>query len=105
MPGSVADRIDAARASGQLRIVAGRIIGCNEPGDLVDVRYRPRGSEKSAGLCVSRVVNCSGPATDYGCIADPLISSLVRDGTVRPDALPQAQAMTLAPGRDSSLYA
>ncbi len=87
MPGAVADRIDAARASGQLRIAAGRIIGGFACGDAVDVRYRPRGDDACITLRTSRVVNCTGPATGLGTVTDPLISSLVRDGTVRPDAL------------------
>ncbi len=87
IPGPVADCIDDARTSGQLRILAGRVMGCGEPGDVVDVQHRPRGSERSATLRVAHVVNCCGPATNYDRIADPLVRILVRDGTVRPDPL------------------
>jgi uncharacterized NAD(P)/FAD-binding protein YdhS len=70
-----------------LRITAGRIVGGFACGDAVDVHYRQRGDDASVTLRTSRVVNCTGPATGLGTVTDPLISSLVRDGTVRPDAL------------------
>ena len=87
MAGPVAERIAAAQASGQLAILAGRIRGFAERGDLVEVAYRPRFTDRLATLSAAQVVNCSGPGCDYDRIADPLIRSLLRDGLVRPDPL------------------
>lgn len=83
----VAERIAAARASGQLRIHAGRMRGYRIADGRMIVRYRPRSYEYDHVLSVARVVNCSGPGTDYDRIVDPLVRSLLRDGMVRPDAL------------------
>jgi uncharacterized NAD(P)/FAD-binding protein YdhS len=87
MAGPVADRIDAARASGQLRIRAGRIRSFTERDGLVEVAYRPRFEDGLVSVRAARVVNCSGPGCDYDRIADPLIRNLLRDGLVRPDPL------------------
>jgi uncharacterized NAD(P)/FAD-binding protein YdhS len=87
MSGPVAERIEAALASGQLAVHAGRIRGFAERGDKVEISYRPRFTDGLATLAAARVVNCSGPGCDYDRIADPLIRSLLRDGLVRPDPL------------------
>ena len=85
MPPSVAARIDAARASGQLRVQPGasparsgrarRTWTCGSAlrgGDVVTLR-------------VARVVNCSGPCTDVTRSGNPLMRALLRDGLARPD--------------------
>ena len=50
MAGPVADRIEAAIASGQLRIQAGRIRAYAIEGDRVRVDFLPRGGKELAGL-------------------------------------------------------
>jgi uncharacterized NAD(P)/FAD-binding protein YdhS len=86
MASGVADRTDAARASGQLRIIAGRVREYVTKGGLADVVYKPRGQDRLAMIEAARVINCVGPGADYDRIPDPLIRTLLRDGVVRPDA-------------------
>lgn len=85
--GQVADRIDAARASGQLRILVGRVRQYMIDGDRAEVLYRPRQKDKLVPIEVARVVNCAGPGADYDRIPDPLIRGLLHDGVARPDPL------------------
>jgi uncharacterized NAD(P)/FAD-binding protein YdhS len=85
--GPVADRIDAARASGQLRILVGRVRQYMIEGDRVQVLYRPRQKDALCPIEVARVVNCAGPGADYDRISDPLIRGLLCDGVIRPDPL------------------
>jgi uncharacterized NAD(P)/FAD-binding protein YdhS len=85
--GHVADRIDAARESGQLRILVGRVRDYAIRGDRAEVLYRPRQKDTLASIEVARVVNCAGPGADYDRIPDPLIRGLLRDGVARPDPL------------------
>jgi uncharacterized NAD(P)/FAD-binding protein YdhS len=87
MPPQVADRIERARAQRQLRTRAGHIQGFRIEDGMVDVIYRPRGSEVTATLLAARVVNCAGPGADYDRVTDPLVHTLLREGTARPDAL------------------
>ena len=80
--------IEAAQASGRLRVRAGRIQGYRTTADgVVEVGFRPRGETGHAALRVARVVNCSGPGADYDRITQPLVRSLLREGAARPDAL------------------
>jgi uncharacterized NAD(P)/FAD-binding protein YdhS len=81
MPEKVAARIEAACASDQLHILAGRITRC----DSNAVWLRPRGGCDTR-LEVGRVVNCSGPCTDPTRSDDPLIQWMLREGLARPDA-------------------
>lgn len=86
--GPVAARIAEARRTGQLRIQAGRIRGyAVQPTGMVDVTYRPRFKDSLETLSVGRVINCSGPESDFGRIRDPLVRRLLDQGIVRPDAL------------------
>jgi uncharacterized NAD(P)/FAD-binding protein YdhS len=87
MAAQVADRIDAARASGQLRVIVGRVRDYTIHSDHVEVLYRPRHQNEPRTIQVARVINCAGPGADYDRIADPLIRGLLRSGVVRPDPL------------------
>ena len=87
MAAAVADRIDAARASFQLRIRAGRVHGYALADGMAEVSFRPKGGDALESITVARVVNCSGPGADYDRIQHPLVRSLLSEGTVRPDAL------------------
>jgi uncharacterized NAD(P)/FAD-binding protein YdhS len=87
MAGPVADRIEAALAARQLRIHVGRLRDFRIEDGMVDVVYRPRGTDATASLLAARVINCAGPGADYARISDPLVRTLLQDGTARPDQL------------------
>ena len=75
MAAEVADRIDAARASDQLQIRAGRLRTFTVHNDQVEITYKPRAQDILATIAAARVVNCAGPGADYARISDPLIRS------------------------------
>ena len=87
MAAQVADRIDAARASGQLQIRAGRLRNFTVHNHQVKIAYKPRAQDILTTIEAARVVNCAGPGADYERISDPLIRSLLQSGAVRPDPL------------------
>ena len=85
---AIAERVEQARASGQLRIRAGRIREYRPRQDgLVDILYRPRFADGLDLVISARVINCAGPDADYSRIRDPLVRALLERGTVRPDSL------------------
>lgn len=89
MAPEVARRITQMIDFGALEIRAGRLTSLRTEGAEVEVIYRPRGCATTAGesLRVAQVINCTGPATDFGRIEDALIVSLRERGSLRPDAL------------------
>jgi uncharacterized NAD(P)/FAD-binding protein YdhS len=84
MASAVADRLEGALARGQLQVRAGRIQSYRHDGRAVEVTYRKRGTDLVDQVRVARVVNCSGPGSDYGRIQHPLMRSLLEAGLVRP---------------------
>ena len=85
MAPSVAAQIAAARERGMLRVVAGRLERIETAGDGLRAFWRARGADTVQPLQVQRIINCSGPETDYERIEDPLVAQLIGAGLVRPD--------------------
>ena len=83
----IAGIIESQISSGQMKVHAGRITNCREAGGLVEVTYLNRKTARRNDLRVDRVINCTGPETDYRGLDDPLIHSLLAGGLARPDSL------------------
>lgn len=87
MAPEVADRIDAARASGQLTILAGRLSDAAVAGDGLDLTFAARGGTGVHRLHAAVLVNATGTNCDYARIRHPLVRSLLERGLARPDDL------------------
>ena len=85
MPGPVADRIEAARARGQLRVEAARLLDAAPDGEGLALRLRH--ADATRLLRVARVVDCTGLLADYGAVSDALLRGMLDAGLIRPDAL------------------
>jgi len=72
--------------SGQLQVLAGRLRGFEEREHEVQVRIQPRLGQPLL-LQVQRVVNCTGPESNYRRLNHPLIVSLRERGLIQPDSL------------------
>src|SRR5450432_1227824 len=83
----IAGIFSAMVASGQVQLHAGRIADYDERHEAAELTYRSRASGVLQTLRVDRVINCTGPETDYRKIKDPLLVSLLAQGLVQPDAL------------------
>ncbi|MBB5714072.1 FAD/NAD(P)-binding protein [Sphingomonas aerophila] len=82
---SVADRVDAMKARGQLRVVAGRTIALSKVEGGIRLDWRPRGADMVQTLAVRRIVNCTGPQGDLLRSTEPLLARLTERGVIRPD--------------------
>lgn len=76
--------IEALRASGQLRIIAGRIQDMVDTGAAVEVQYRAPRSRSDEAVRAALVVNCMGPSANYARIDHPLVHGLRNRGLIRP---------------------
>jgi uncharacterized NAD(P)/FAD-binding protein YdhS len=89
----VHEQIEALRRDGTLRILSGRLLSVVETDAAPDgtraleVRWRVRGSSDEQTMSFAHVVNCTGPATDYARIDEPLVAQLRAAGWLVPDAL------------------
>lgn len=83
----VAEEFSRMLSSGQLRVHAGRILSYSENEKSAAVIFHNRKTDAPQQLQVTRVINCSGPQTDYRKIEDPLLASLFARKLVRQDSL------------------
>ena len=83
----VAARIEELRQSGQLRFYAGRLTALEEKGGGVEARFRLRGTTQVRTLRVAKVINCTGPRTDYSKYQHPLLLNLLANGLIDHDPL------------------
>jgi uncharacterized NAD(P)/FAD-binding protein YdhS len=83
----VAERIHAACASGQLRIVGGRVEAAEAGDGRARVHYQRRGTGEKMVIEADRVINCTGPTPDITRHNSPLFQSLLQAGLSRPHPL------------------
>jgi uncharacterized NAD(P)/FAD-binding protein YdhS len=81
MAPQVAESLDRMRESGQLQLLAGRLLALGEDGT---VQFRPRGAKTARLLHVDRAINCTGPST-LKPARDPLMASLAARGLLSFD--------------------
>ena len=72
---------------GRIRQHAGRVIHYREDDTCAEVQFRPRGADACRTLRIDRVINCTGPETDFRRIPSPIIQNLLEQGLIAPDAL------------------
>ena len=82
----VALRIEAFQVQDRFAVAAGRIESLTLHPDGVEVVWTPRGTRETRSRRFAQVINCTGPRGDLGRVDDPLLSSLLAAGLVRPDA-------------------
>ena len=87
MAPEIAAALGALRASGRLRIVAGRIVSAEPCGEGVRVFISERGGEAAKAQTFARILDCTGLASDVTKSPNPLIRALLARGALRPDAL------------------
>jgi uncharacterized NAD(P)/FAD-binding protein YdhS len=74
-------------ASGRLRFYAGRLVSLEESGEAAEAVIRERGRSTLIPLRVRKVLNCTGPRTDYSKYQHPLLVNLLAAGLIGHDPL------------------
>ncbi len=88
MPPEIARKIDEMRWTGRLLLHTGRIKRVSRVADgSIAVRIALRGGLDECDLRVSRIIDCSGPESDYRRWSDPLIAELLKSGLAKVDSL------------------
>jgi uncharacterized NAD(P)/FAD-binding protein YdhS len=83
----IAAMLDAAVRRGQLSVRAARVLAIDAGPDRVRLRLRDRVGGREAWIEAARVINCSGPESDYRAARHPLLRDLLDTGLARPDPL------------------
>ena len=83
----VAARIKALVGSGQLEVVAGRVLAIRETAEGVEVEIARRGGGKVETRIFDTVVNCTGPLGAMARTRDPMLKAMLDDGAIQVDHL------------------
>jgi len=75
------------RSKGKLDVSAGRITGFEENETGVRVTWRPRGATSVVRRAFTRVINCTGPASDLSSARERLVDTLIERGLLVTDPL------------------
>jgi uncharacterized NAD(P)/FAD-binding protein YdhS len=84
---AVAEKIEALHTSGRLRFYAGRLEKMAERPDGVEARFRLRGKSARENVVVAKIINCTGPRSDYSKYQHPLLINLLANGLIDHDPL------------------
>lgn len=81
----VAQRMEQAIAQGRVEVHVARLHGFHEDDSGVDALVD--GAQGRMKIHVQRVINCTGPESDYRNLHHPLVANLLERGLARTDAL------------------
>ena len=90
----VAARLQSLVDGGHLEYIAGRFQHLEETDTGLRVVWRPRGAERDEERRVAKLINCTGPRTDYSKYQHPLFVNLLARGLIDHDPLALGVAAT-----------
>lgn len=96
---AIHEKLEALLAARRVRLHAGRVETFREEAGQVVVTARYRGTKELFTLRVARVINCTGPRSDYTKFQHPLFINLLSRGLIGHDPL----ALGIATGPDGSV--
>jgi uncharacterized NAD(P)/FAD-binding protein YdhS len=87
IPPATAAIIQSMEKAGRLKFHAGRLTSLRDTENGAAVLVKVRGTEDFMALRVAKVINCTGPRTDYSKYQHPLLINLLAAGLISHDAL------------------
>jgi uncharacterized NAD(P)/FAD-binding protein YdhS len=79
--------VQEAEAAGRLKFHAGRLMSLRDTSGGASVLVKVRGKADFMALRVAKVINCTGPRTDYSKYQHPLLINLLAAGLIGHDPL------------------
>ncbi len=83
----IAERLAQLEAAGRVRFYAGRLEGLRDTPTAAEAIFRRRGTTELVKLRVAKVINCTGPRSDYSKYQHPLFINLLARGLIDHDPL------------------
>ncbi len=87
LPEQTASALKQLAREHKLHVHAGRVVALAREDERIRVSWCARGAHGTQTLLVDRVINCTGPDYDPRRSRDPLVRSLLLDGTLVADPL------------------
>jgi uncharacterized NAD(P)/FAD-binding protein YdhS len=83
----VAALVEEWAQAGRLKFYAGRLVSLLEVDGAAEARVHLRGRSELLSMRVAKVINCTGPRTDYSKYQHPLLIHLLAAGLIGHDPL------------------
>jgi uncharacterized NAD(P)/FAD-binding protein YdhS len=83
----IADRIEAARQSGQLKIIAAHLVSVKNQAEHISILYRQRRGLAIEQLDAATIIDCRGGSSRFSTTRNYALISLMENGLAKPDAL------------------
>lgn len=83
----IAERFQALAEESKVKILSGRVSACHANEDNVRLFIRERGHERLLEINSNWVINCTGPSAPNDEESNPVIGSLLINGSIRADPL------------------
>lgn len=83
----LAEVLARLEAEGRVKFYAGRLQSLDVDASGVDAVFRRRGKNQHVALRLAKVINCTGPRTDYSKYQHPLFVHLLARGLIDHDPL------------------
>lgn len=71
--------------SGQLKLLAGRLLHATPDSNGVMLGIRQRGDQTTITLAVQHIFNCTGPNSNLAKVREPFINQMIADGLLKAD--------------------
>jgi uncharacterized NAD(P)/FAD-binding protein YdhS len=72
---------------GQMELKAGRVVQITQQKNKLLVDYKLRVNQKTEHFLADRIINCTGPESDYGKVSMTLVQQLLRNKIIQCDPL------------------
>jgi uncharacterized NAD(P)/FAD-binding protein YdhS len=87
LPPQTGSQLDVLSQQGRLLFYGGRLQSLTDTPSGAEAVFRRRGSEEEVMLNVAKVINCTGPRSDYSKYQHPLFINLLARGLIDHDPL------------------
>lgn len=81
------DKIQQYRTSGNLQPITGAIVDFNSKGNEIEITYFDKKQKKEQQLLVDRVINCTGPETDFSKLENSFIKNKIQEEFLAQDSM------------------
>jgi uncharacterized NAD(P)/FAD-binding protein YdhS len=112
LPETVYSKIIELKDKEQLKIIGGRLQNIVEQNDTIKVNIKMRGTNQIKTFNISRIVNCTGPQSNYAELNDELIQNLLKKNIISThplkmgiNALPNGQVLKNENDISKNIYA
>jgi len=87
LPLSSFDKIQQLKIKNKLQVISGKLLDLNEANQAIEVEYWDKLLDQNKKLQVGRIINCTGPETDFLKLKSGFLKQSIKNGLLSQDFL------------------